>query len=461
MESLKIIGIACKNYGEIVNCKFIGQINSTDNWGYNKGGIVEENYGLIKECGNEGKIGYSGVCSYGSGVCRYGKKLAGICIVNYGTIDTSFNRGLLKNIDYSGADTAGISVENHGIIDNCYNSGKIEHGASGSGIVGENFEDGIIKSCYNVGNIVLEEKVGSNVTHAQGICNVNKGTIEECYNAGNITSGSSVGLVSLNCNKLSNCYKQEKITTLWGTEYNGRGDCSGINITNEGTIDNCYNIGIINAHEFVNSANIANSNWGSISGCYYLESNSSNDIYSEGLSFTEMQQQESFEGFDFDTVWQIDSNADYYFPTLRGIENKTILPKNVETELITTNSITIKNIEGYEYSIDGENYQDSNMFENLTSSTEYTIYQRIKKTETTDESIAAYTSVKTLTYIGDINGDGKVNITDVALINAHVKKTKLLTGEELARADINGDGKVNITDVALVNAHVKKVKLLF
>ena len=64
-------------------------------------------------------------------------------------------------------------------------------------------------------------------------------------------------------------------------------------------------------------------------------------------------------------------------------------------------------------------------------------------------------------FPGDVNADGKVNITDVALINAHVKKTKLLTGEELARADINGDGKVNITDVALVNAHVKKVKLLF
>ena len=63
--------------------------------------------------------------------------------------------------------------------------------------------------------------------------------------------------------------------------------------------------------------------------------------------------------------------------------------------------------------------------------------------------------------LGDVNGDGKVNITDVALINAHAKKTKLLTGDELARADINGDGRVNITDVALVNAHVKKVKLLF
>ena len=56
--------------------------------------------------------------------------------------------------------------------------------------------------------------------------------------------------------------------------------------------------------------------------------------------------------------------------------------------------------------------------------------------------------------------DGKVNITDVALINAHVKKTKMLIGDELKNADVNGDEKINITDVALVNAHVKKVKSL-
>ena len=174
-----------------------------------------------------------------------------------------------------------------------------------------------------------------------------------------------------------------------------------------------------------------------------------------------MQLRESFEDFDFDTIWQIDSNADYYFPTLKGMNNYGILPKKIETELITTNTIELKHIDGYEYSIDGKNYQDSTIFDGLDSSKEYVLYQRIKKNDTSFESIASNTTIKTQTYKGDINEDGKVNITDVALINAHVKKTKILTGNDLERADINGDGKVNITDVALVNAHVKKVKLLF
>ena len=146
-----------------------------------------------------------------------------------------------------------------------------------------------------------------------------------------------------------------------------------------------------------------------------------------------------------------------------------ITPKNTagspvepEKQVVTCSSIVLKEIEGYEYSIDGTNFQDDNKFEGLNPNTEYILYQRIKETNDTYASESSSITIKTLKIeVGDINGDGKVNITDVALINAHVKKTKLLTGEELARADINDDGKINITDVALLNAHVKKVKLLF
>ena len=67
-----------------------------------------------------------------------------------------------------------------------------------------------------------------------------------------------------------------------------------------------------------------------------------------------------------------------------------------------------------------------------------------------------------LRLLGDLNGDGKINITDVGMLNAHVKKKKFLIGEyTLKCADINNDGRVNITDVALLNAHNKKVKPLW
>ena len=58
--------------------------------------------------------------------------------------------------------------------------------------------------------------------------------------------------------------------------------------------------------------------------------------------------------------------------------------------------------------------------------------------------------------IGDINGDGKVNIADVSLLYAHSKGTGIITDEYLLMcADITGDGNINIADVSRVYATVK------
>lgn len=62
---------------------------------------------------------------------------------------------------------------------------------------------------------------------------------------------------------------------------------------------------------------------------------------------------------------------------------------------------------------------------------------------------------------GDVNGDGRVNVADVAKANAHAKKTVYMEGYELQCADINGDGRVNVADVAKMNAHAKKTVFLW
>ena len=51
--------------------------------------------------------------------------------------------------------------------------------------------------------------------------------------------------------------------------------------------------------------------------------------------------------------------------------------------------------------------------------------------------------------LGDVNGDGKINVSDVsALINMILD----FTPKDPERADINGDGRVNVSDVtALIN----------
>lgn len=64
--------------------------------------------------------------------------------------------------------------------------------------------------------------------------------------------------------------------------------------------------------------------------------------------------------------------------------------------------------------------------------------------------------------IGDITGDGNVNIGDVAKLYAHIKGTSVLTDENIADlCDITGDGNVNIGDVAKLYAHIKGTSKLY
>lgn len=76
----------------------------------------------------------------------------------------------------------------------------------------------------------------------------------------------------------------------------------------------------------------------------------------------------------------------------------------------------------------------------------------------TDEDVTLDVKIHLL---GDINGDGLLNIMDVNRANAHAKKRSTLTGYDFACADINGDGAINIMDVNRMNAHAKKRALLW
>lgn len=71
--------------------------------------------------------------------------------------------------------------------------------------------------------------------------------------------------------------------------------------------------------------------------------------------------------------------------------------------------------------------------------------------------------IKTYTVIvtGDTSGDGKITITDMIAVKAHILKKDMLTGVYETAADVagqtgGGDGKVTITDFIKVKAHILK-----
>lgn len=63
--------------------------------------------------------------------------------------------------------------------------------------------------------------------------------------------------------------------------------------------------------------------------------------------------------------------------------------------------------------------------------------------------------------VGDVNGDGKLNVIDYSAVLKHVKKTKLLEGYEFACANVSGDDKLNVLDYSALLKHVKKVDSLW
>lgn len=71
-------------------------------------------------------------------------------------------------------------------------------------------------------------------------------------------------------------------------------------------------------------------------------------------------------------------------------------------------------------------------------------------------TISATAEVKKRVY-GDINGDGKTDVTDISLAAAYIKGKKPLIEEQLFLGDLNYDEKLNVTDLAKLASYVKCV----
>ena len=95
----------------------------------------------------------------------------------------------------------------------------------------------------------------------------------------------------------------------------------------------------------------------------------------------------------------------------------------------------------------------------------YTMKVSKKNHVTRAYSVTVTTGTKTqnaeIRLLGDVNGDGRINTSDVGKANMHAKNKKLLTGYEFACADINGDGRINTSDVGKINMHAKNKKRLW
>lgn len=281
-------GIAGYNKGTLINCSVAGYVEVKDCFDpkdYGAGGIAGVNYGNIKDCAS--------TCSVTVGEENWGSPAAGgIAGQHYGTISGCHNTGSVWSKAYAG----GIAGKSEGSISYCYNTGNICAFARAGGIVGRCEEEATISSCYNTGSVSNGTPNISNAS-AGGLAGYNYGIVSNCYNTGSINSNYETG---------------------------------GIAGENTGAIRNCYNVGSTTGYSFVGGIAglnfLTNEVYGTVSGCYYLNATARGVDASRYMSDPavlcpgqQMENQETFEGFDFDSVWTMDGNKNYPYPQLQGV----------------------------------------------------------------------------------------------------------------------------------------------
>ena len=186
-------------------------------------------------------------------------------------------------------------------IEKCSNAGNIEcvgyNNLDMSGICNELIQANI-KQCCNTGNIIVYDDVSKNPWVAGITSDMRLATITDCINIGNIIPKNNSAFLSPRIG----------------------GICSVID-TN---VTNCLNIG--NTYGADALGHIVQ---GIYTGkyqnhCYSIDSSPidlsrKSVINSKNLSETELKKKESFEGFDFDTVWDISSDTNNGYPYLRNM----------------------------------------------------------------------------------------------------------------------------------------------
>lgn len=235
------------------------------------------------------------------------------------------------------------------------------HEINAGSCVGFNDETGIVSHCYNNGNVRSASSFGEEcLYYAGGLIGKNNGKLENSYNSGNVNAepGSSAdawlyayagGLVGKNDEKgiINNCYNTGNVTAVT-SDYNDF-VCSGglVGENAKGTINNSYNVGSVNASntsESIYGVNLVGGiigfyNDGKVNNCYYLDNVStgagefldSDDYSNLGKKCTnaEMKKQNTYNGFDFTSIWAFDTSKGYSYPQLKWSLKKEVIPPDV------------------------------------------------------------------------------------------------------------------------------------
>ncbi len=250
------------------------------------------------------------------------------------------NEGVLRNIQLANIEITALELEdevnagalagsNSGSITGCNSTGTISCalnpsyyiGAYIGGLVGRN--GGTLEDSYSAVEVdvgaagFLDMLIG-------GLAGFNDGEIVRSYSSGSVTVNATAvnpgryvnvgGLVGINDDSLLNCYSISDVTVDAAADATSAaaGGLAGMNYED---ITNCYSTGLVSATGGATAGGLIGVNFGtSVSNSYYLDT-AGTSAGGDPLTEAQMKQWDSFEGWDFDTVWKIGQNISY--PTLQ------------------------------------------------------------------------------------------------------------------------------------------------
>ena len=288
------------------------------------------------------------------------------------TVSNCYNTCTIIGSEYYVGGVVGYNIASSSgsiaTVNGCYNAGMIRGNKYAvGGVVGFNEASSsgsiaIVKNSYNIANIT------GSTHYVGGIIGYNwNGIVENSYNTGSIIGNSYIGgIVGGNYVGLSggsvticNCYNTGSIV---GNSYIGgvAGSNDANNTNSIAIVENSYNIGGVKSRGY-HTGGVVGRNYAksycmaTVTNCYYLSDCASdgNDVAQSGvgtdiqgsrledvtdsttcLTDAQMQQQASFIGFGFDTVWTMAGNPDYQYPEIIGFYHNGYILPHTETQVV-------------------------------------------------------------------------------------------------------------------------------
>jgi hypothetical protein len=316
---------------QISNCVALQNVNTN----------INANYLLVQDidCGGITSFTPLGL-SYFNGVFDGdGKKISGITINkpldnNVGFFKILGGSGVVKNLILNDINVlgnnsvGGIVGANNGKIDSSsVVRGEIKalgHGYSG-GLVGSN--RGVINNSYSDVSVRVVENSPTDGRYSGGIAGENVysgGIIENSYSLGEVRgsihlggiTGRNLGSSSQVRAKIINSYSRSRVYGLSSV-----GGLSG-SVTNADII-NSYSTGLVSATSSFNVGGLVGVSVNpAVTNSYWDTQTSSRTISDGGTGKTtaQMKTQSTYVGWNFDSVWEIDSSVNEGYPHLKLLE---------------------------------------------------------------------------------------------------------------------------------------------